>query len=109
MPLIKCPECQAEVSDKALKCTKCGVQLRKPTRSVFGKLVLWGFIGFNLLMLIWLIAGMGAATEGMETMSNAEQAGTAIGAGIGAMMIAGIWGFGDIVLGIMLLVTRPRS
>ena len=105
MALTKCSECQTEVSDTALKCPKCGVQLRKPTRTTFGKIVKWGFIAFNVLMLIWLVAGLNAASEGAGTMSDAE----AVGAGIGAMFIFFIWGFGDIVGGIMLLVTRPKS
>lgn len=55
MAMIKCPECSADVSDSALKCPSCGVQLRKPKRGFFGKLVKWGFIGFNILMAIWLM------------------------------------------------------
>lgn len=109
MALINCPECQAEVSDVALKCPKCGVQLRKLNRGFFGKLFKWCFVGFNILMAIWLIGGMGAATEGMEVMSEAEKAGTAIGAGLGAAMILGIWVFGDIILGLFVLFTRPKS
>ena len=109
MALVNCPECQTEVSETALKCPKCAVQLRKPTRTGFGKLVKWGFIGFNILMLIWFVTGMNAATEGTQLMSEAEQAGAAIGTGIGAMLIIGIWGFGDIVGGILMLVTRPKS
>ncbi len=109
MALVNCPECQAEVSDTALKCTKCGVQLRKPKRSFFGKIVKWGFILFNILMVVWLVGGMNAATEGMQAMSEAEQAGAAIGTGIGAMMILVIWVFGDIILGLFFLFTRPKS
>lgn len=109
MALINCPECQTEVSDTALKCPKCGVQLRKPKRSFFGKLVKWSFIGFNILMAIWLVGGMGAATEGIEGMSEAEKAGAAIGTGIGAALILSIWVFGDIILGLFVLFTRPKS
>ena len=109
MALVNCPECQAEVSDTALKCTKCGVQLRKPKRTFFGKIVKWGFILFNILMVVWLVGGMNAATEGMLAMSEAEQAGAAIGTGIGAMMILVIWVFGDIILGLFFLFTRPKS
>jgi hypothetical protein len=109
MALVNCPECQAEVSDTALKCTKCGVQLRKPKRSFFGKIVKWGFFLFNILMVVWLVGGMNAATEGMQAMSEAEQAGAAIGTGIGAMMILVIWVFGDIILGLFFLFTRPKS
>ena len=109
MALISCPECNTEVSDTALKCTKCGVQLRQPKRSFFGNLFKWVFIAFNVLMAIWFIFGMGAATEGMEGMSEAEQAGTAIGAGIGGALILGIWVCGDIILGLVVLFTRPKS
>lgn len=108
MALTNCPECKAEISETALKCPKCAFQLRKPKRTGLGKFVKWGFIGFNILMLIWFVTGMNAATEGVEMMSKAEQAGTAIGTGIGAMMIFGIWGFGDIVGGILMLLTRPK-
>jgi len=109
MAMIKCPECSSEISDSTLKCPKCGVQLRKPKRGIFGNIIKYSFIGFNILMAIWLVSGMGSATEGMEAMSGAEQAGTAIGAGIGMFLIFGIWVFGDIVLGLFVLFTRPKS
>jgi hypothetical protein len=82
MAMIKCPECSADVSDSALKCPSCGVQLRKPKRGFFGKLVKWGFIGFNILMAIWLVGGMGAATERMQAMSEAEKAARRMGRGV---------------------------
>jgi endogenous inhibitor of DNA gyrase (YacG/DUF329 family) len=44
MAMISCPECQSDVSDAALKCPSCGVQLRKPKRTFFGKLVKYSFI-----------------------------------------------------------------
>lgn len=109
MALINCPECSTEVSDTALKCAKCGVELRKPKRGVFGNLVKWSFIAFNLLMGVWLVAGMGSASEAMEGMSGAEQAGAAIGTGIGAALILGIWFFGDVILGMFVLFTRPKT
>ncbi|MDT8426085.1 MAG: zinc ribbon domain-containing protein [Methyloprofundus sp.] len=109
MAIINCPECQNEVSDSALNCPKCGVQLRKPKRGFFGKLLKWSFIGFNILMLVWFIGGMGTATDSMKGMSGAEQAGAAIGTGLGAAMILSIWGFGDLVLGLFVLFTRPKS
>lgn len=109
MAIINCPECSGEVSDTALKCPKCGTQLRKAKRGFFGKIFKWGFIGFNILMAIWLFGGMGAATDGMDAMSEAEQAGTAIGAGIAGTMILGVWVVGDIILGLFVLFTRPKS
>lgn len=109
MALINCPECDAEVSDKAFKCQKCGVQLRKPKRGFMGQLFKWSFILFNVFMAYSIFVGMGAATEGMEAMSEAEQAGAAIGTGLGAMMLISIWVFGDIILGLFVLFTRPKA
>lgn len=108
MALINCPECAAEVSDAAMSCAKCGVQLRKPKRGFFGKLIKWTFILFNVFMGWWLVAGMQAATKGMEATSGAEHAGAAIGTGLGAAMIIGLWVFGDIILGLFVLFTRPK-
>lgn len=60
-------------------------------------------------MAIWLIGGMGAATDGMDAMSEAERAGAAIGTGIGVALILGIWMIGDVILGLFVLLTRPKS
>jgi amino acid transporter len=109
MALINCPECEAEVSDTALKCQKCGLQLRKAKRGFFGFIFKWTFILFNLLMILWLFTGIDAVTENMDMMSEAEKTGTAIGAGIGAMMILSLWVVGDIILGLFVLFTRPKS
>ena len=100
MALVNCIECSAEVSEKALDCPKCGATLRKPKRTFFGKLVKWSFIGFNILMLLWMVFGVGGA---------AEKAGAAIGTGLGVMMIMFVWIAGDVVLGLMTLLTRPKK
>lgn len=109
MALIACPECTTEVSSTALNCVKCGVQLRKPTRTVVGKIIKWLFILFNLLMVWSMFSGVGAAGEVMNTSADEyEQAGAAIGTGIGVMMLLMLWAFGDIVLGLLVLLTRPK-
>ena len=110
MALVNCKECSAEVSDKALDCPKCGAKLRKPKRSTFGKIVKYSFIGFNILMLLWFVVGMGGAADGINNAgSEAEQAGAAIGTGLGAMVIIFIWVAGDVVLGLMTLLTRAKK
>ena len=110
MALVNCKECGVEVSDKALDCPKCGAKLRKPKRSFFGKLVKYSFIGFNILMLIWMITGMGASAEAIDSAkTEAERMGAEIGTGLGAMMILTIWVIGDIILGLMTLLTRPKK
>jgi hypothetical protein len=67
-------------------------------------------LAFNLLMLIWVIAGAASAngtptdcgTLDAQTCNDAADAGTAIGVGI----LIVLWVFGDIILGILWLVTN---
>jgi hypothetical protein len=99
----------AKNSEASRRIDMTTVQTEVRKRSVLGHVVKWVFILFNVLMLTWLIFGIGGATEGYEQMSEAEQAGTAIGAGIGVMMILTIWVLGDIILGIGVLLTRGRK
>ncbi len=110
MALVNCPECKAEVSSAATKCPKCGFQIRKPKRGVLGKLIKYGFIAFNILMVIWLVTGMQGASEVIETSTTgAEEAGAVIGTGLGAAMIVAIWVAGDFILGLFVLFTRPKG
>lgn len=110
MALTNCPECNAEVSDSALKCPKCAYQLRKPKRSLMGKLFKWTFILFNVVMIFWLFSYFGNVGEIVNTSSSeAEQTGAAIGATIGTSMILGFWVFGDIILGLLVLFTKPKG
>ncbi|MCE1713661.1 hypothetical protein LWT42_22585, partial [Enterobacter hormaechei] len=107
MALINCPECSNSVSDNSLKCPSCGVQLRKPKRSFFGKIIKWGFILFNVIMAFWLVGGMNVASEAVNTGTTAEQIGGAIGSGLGIAMILTMWVIGDIILGLFVLLTHP--
>ena len=111
MALVKCSECGNEVSDDALKCPKCGKQLRKPKRTVFGKICIWGFYLFNAFMAWWLYAGFNAASEATSgrLMTEAEKAGAAIGTGMGAAFIIMIWVVGAVITGLFALLTRPKS
>lgn len=109
MAIIACPECKAEVSDQAYKCTQCGFQLRKPKRGIFGKLILWSFWLFNLLMVLWLYGGMSSASQRMDGLAGAEKTGAVIGTGLGAAMIIVVWVAGAIILGIAALLTRPKT
>ena len=110
MALISCPECNAKVSESANKCPKCAFQIRKSERTFFGKLVKWSFIGFNVLMLIWMISGVDGSSHAVQSASsNAEKVGAEIGTGIGVMLLLMIWVFGDIILGLMVLFTKPKK
>ncbi len=109
MAIINCPECNNSVSDTAFKCPSCGVQLRKAKRGFFGKLFKWSFIAFNALMAIWAVSGFNAATKDYDTLSGAEQAGAAIGTGLGMAMVLIVWVLGAIILGMFVLFTRPKA
>lgn len=83
---------------------------QKPQRSLFGKIIKWTFIVFNLLMLLWMIVGVGGASKQVaEATTEAEKAGGAIGTGLGAMMIIFLWVAGDVILGIFVLLTRAKK
>jgi hypothetical protein len=110
MALINCPECSTEVSDTVLKCPRCALQLRIPKRGFFGKLFKLIFIGFNILMGIWLFSYWGSLGEMTSSIgSEAEKVGTAIGGTIGTGFIVVMWVFGDIILGLFVHFTRPKG
>lgn len=110
MALIHCPECNNQVSDQALKCPACGKQLRKPKRTFMGKIIKWLFILFNILMLFWFISGMSGSADVINSAtSEAEKAGAAIGTGLAASFVLSLWAIGDIILGLFVLFTRPKS
>jgi len=86
------------------------VQKEVSDRSAVGKLVKWLFIIFNILMLIWVIAGFGVAGDSMDqSINEAERAGAAIGSTIGVGLIIMLWALGDVILGIMVLLTRRKK
>lgn len=67
----------------------------------------WVAIIHTILCFIWGIWAIGFTSDQMATTSNdAEVVGTAIGAGIGFMLIAGVWFFGILVSLIMGLILK---
>jgi len=109
MALIQCPECSGKVSDTAFKCPKCAYQIRKPSRTSFGKIIKWIFILFNLFMAWSLLSGLGAVSHMEPATSEAGRTGAAIGTGLGVMFILSLWVFGDVILGLVVLFTRPKK
>lgn len=108
MALIPCTECNTPVSDTATRCPSCAHVLRKPRRSFFGKLCKWSFVLFNVLMAFWLFSYWGSVGGALNEGSEAARAGAAIGATMGTGMLLVIWALGDIILGSMVLFTRPK-
>lgn len=109
MPMISCPACAAEVSDQASTCPKCGQPLRKARRGCFGALSLWAFWGWQALMIVWIVSYWGQVGPMMQSGSEAEQAGAALGTTIGTGMLLGFWAIGSVVFGLMALLTRPSK
>jgi len=81
------------------------VRTEKRERSAAGKLIKWSFIAFNVLMAVWIVGGLHSVSK-IQTHSAAEQIGTGIGATIGITMLLVLWALGDLILGILVLVTR---
>lgn len=108
MALIACPECRGQVSSSTAKCPHCGFVINKPRRGVIGQLIKWSFVLWNILMIVWLVAGVSSASS-VEVHSKAEEAGRAAGTAIGVGLIMGVWMVGSVILGILVLLTRPRS
>lgn len=106
--MIECPSCQHRVSTSATACPSCGAVLRKAKRGIFGKLVIFAFWGFNILMVLWIWGGTKSAVETQAGLSGAEAAGAAIGTGLGVTFLIFIWLIGAIILGLMALLTRPK-
>ena len=86
------------------------VQREVSDRTIFGKIIKWVFISFNILMLIWMISAMGNVSEvDSQAMNDAERAGAAIGTGLGMTLLLFIWGVGDVILGLFVLFTRRKK
>ena len=84
------------------------VRTEKRERSAIGKVIKWIFIAFNLLMALWLVGGLHSASK-IQTFSAAEQIGAGIGVTIGVTVLLILWALGDLILGILVLVTRGNK
>lgn len=82
MALIKCPDCQTEVSDDAPSCVRCGRQFRE--RSMLGVTATGLFLVFNAVMALWFIGELGLGQTSRVTMP---------------------WATGSVILGMLALVT----
>ena len=61
-------------------------------------------------MAIWLIGGVASSAYVINnTISNIERAGTLLGTGLGASIILTLWVIGDVILGLFVLLTRPKA
>ncbi|SIO36920.1 zinc-ribbon domain-containing protein [Rhodovulum sp. ES.010] len=107
---VACPSCGKEVSRKAYDCPHCGHPLRKPRRGLFGTIFKGLLIVFNIVMLLWLIGYIGVLSDMNAGLTDeAERAGAFVGGTIGMGMLLALWAMGDVVLGLLVLLTRPSK
>lgn len=61
-------------------------------------------------MIYCLFTGIGDSSDVInDAASDAERIGAAIGTGLGMMMLGTIWVIGDIIIGMFVFLTRPKS
>jgi hypothetical protein len=72
----------------------------------------WVFLAIQVIFLIWIIAGASSASDNCNGKTgdalNACQAGTAVGAGIGVIVIVFLWVAVDLILGITYFIVRKK-
>lgn len=86
------------------------IQVEKRKRGIFGWIFLLIFWVFNAAMLTAVIVGMGGSAEHAATLSSeAEKAGAGIGMVLGLGMLLSVWVMGDIILGVLVLLTRGKK
>lgn len=73
----------------------------------------WAIIIVNILFAMWVVGGSASNADNCDGLAGDElaacEAGTAIGTGIGAAIICGIWLFVDIILLVIFVVTQPKQ
>ena len=84
------------------------VRTEKRERSLAGKFIKWAFVGFNILMAVWIVGGLHSVSK-IQTHSTAEQIGSGIGVTIGVTILLTLWALGDLILGVLVLVTRGNT
>lgn len=79
--------------------------IEKRRRGIFGWIFLITFLGWNVLMIAWLVT-YSQDVSAIAVGSSAEEAGRNIGATLGVGMILFVWALGSIITGILALLTR---
>ncbi len=72
----------------------------------------WALVVFNVLMLIWVIAGIastsGNATDCGSLSQDTCNAARSVGTGIGVSILLVLWFIGFVILSLIWLMSRPR-
>jgi hypothetical protein len=72
----------------------------------------WALVVFNVLMLIWLIAGIASASGDATSCGSLDQqtcnAARSVGTGIGVTILIVIWFIGFVIFSLIWLMSRPH-
>ncbi|MFE9728900.1 hypothetical protein ACFYO9_00265 [Streptomyces sp. NPDC005863] len=80
-------------------------RLRRP----HWRVLTWVILAFNALMLVCVVVGVNAASDGGETCADdACAAGNDLGTLIGTGMLIFVWMAGAVILGVIWLVTNQH-
>lgn len=84
-------------------------------RTIFGKIIKYVFIAFNILMAIIMFKGCAISAESINSAgagaeyADAATAGATIGAGLAMGTMLVLWVAGDVILGLFVLLTRRKK
>jgi hypothetical protein len=67
----------------------------------------WVILAVNVLFLVWIITGISGNASDPACTANATAC--QVGTGIGALLIVFLWVAADVILGILWLVTKPKT
>ncbi|GAB3676378.1 zinc ribbon domain-containing protein [Saccharopolyspora tripterygii] len=62
----------------------------------------WVILVINAIFLIWIIGGISTPTNPTDTAAN-------VGVAIGVGLIIGLWVAADVILGVLWLITKPKT
>ena len=74
----------------------------------------WIILAINALFLVWIIVGAASRPAATNTTCNSLdlqtcQAASDVGTAIGVGLIIGLWVAADVILGILWLITKPKT
>lgn len=102
MVLLNFRDYEVSEDHNEFRCSKCGVGLKNPEKTFFGKMICSLFILFNVSMLIYFILRIIAAEATVKGLArDAELSEISIDAGIKLLLILFIWIVGNMILAII--------
>ena len=80
----------------------------RPKRGIFGKIALWWFYIWNLIMYLAVHSAISQSFERMEGVRCSEAAEYWAATVINILSALHLWMFGTVIFGIIAFLTRPK-